>query len=118
MCDQNFALAIILADHVENIRESIVVIMTDVRPKERLRYWARRIAFVERSNQRSKNLFCQVSLRRVMNFVSGAVDNYARVIAIPKHGVAHVYIGPLFEIQMVVVRIFRHSPTVEQLIHH
>ena len=115
---QNLVLAIILADYVESVCKSIVVIMTDVRPKERLRDRARPIAFVERSNQRSKNLFCQVSLRSVMNFISGAVDNYARVVAIAAHGIAHVSVGPLFEIQMIVIRIFRHSPAVEQLIHH
>ena len=90
MRGQNLILTIILADYVENVRQSIVVIMTNVRPKERLRDRARRIAFVERSNQRSKSLFCQVSLRRVVNFIAGAVDNYAGVVAIATHRVAHV----------------------------
>ena len=115
---QNLVLAIILTYHVKDVRESIIVIMTDVRPKERLRDRARRIAFVERSNQRSKNLFCQVSLRRVMNFIAGAVDNHAGVVAIATYRIAHVDVGPLSEIQMVVVRVFRDRPAVKQLVHH
>src|SRR5947209_18676369 len=82
MRGQNLILAIILTNYVENVRESIVIIMTDVRPKERLRDRAHRIAFVKSSNQRGKDLLRQLSLRRVMNFVAGAVDDHARVIAI------------------------------------
>src|SRR5207247_7272841 len=106
MRGQNLILTIILADYVENVRQSIVVIMTDVRPKERLRDRARRIAFVERSNQRSKDLFCKVSLRRVMNFIAGVVDNHAGVVAMVTPSCAQLVVGRVSALKLIVVRIF------------
>src|SRR6266567_744327 len=53
-----------------------------------------------------------------MNFVAGAVDDYARMIPIAPHRVARIDVGPLFEIEMVVVRIFCHGPAVKQFIHY
>src|SRR2546426_6144886 len=53
-----------------------------------------------------------------MNFSAGAVDNHAGVVAIATHGVAHVDVGPLSEIQMIVVRVFRDRPAVKEFVHH
>src|SRR5260370_30556561 len=110
---QDFVLAIVLADYVENVRESIVVIMTDVRTKKCLRYRTSWIAFMKSGHQRGKDLLRQFSLWRVVYFIARTVDDHTRMVAIAAHSVARVHGRPLFEIQMIVIRILGHRPAIE-----
>ena len=69
------------------------------------------------NDQRSENLFRQLAIRRVVNFVAGAVDDYARMIAVAANGIADVRVRPLTKGEMIVVRIFGQCPLIEQLVH-
>ena len=115
---EQFVVAIICSDHVEQIGEAVVVIVADVGPKQRLRDRARRIGLVHHLHQLGENRLGKYPLGRVVNFVAGAVKNDAGMIAVAADGVARVGLRPFVEIEMIVVRIFGDGPAVEDLVHH
>ncbi len=117
MCCQNFIFAVVLSNHIQQISQPVVVIVTNIGTKEGLGYRARRIGCVKRGNQRSQYLFCKVGFGSVVNFISGAIDHNARVVAVAPNRIAGVYVGPFFEIEVIVERSFSDRPTVKQLVH-
>ena len=116
-CEQ-FIVAIIRADHVEQIREAVCVIAAHVRTEQRLRDRARRIIRVKHFDQAGENSICKRGVGRVVDFVAGAVKDDAWMIAVAAHGVGGVNLRPIVEEQMIVVWIFCDRPAVEQLVHH
>src|SRR5260370_41296900 len=91
--------------------------MAHMRSKETVGDGARRIVRVEGSNQRTENGLCQIGLWRVVNFVTGAIDYDARMIAIAADRIASVNPRPVLEVKMIVVRVLGDRPTVEEFVH-
>src|SRR5205807_1133157 len=79
---EDFVLAVVLSDNVEHVREAVVVVVADVGTEKRLRDGARRIVLVEHGDERGEDALGEVGLRRVVNLVAGAVDDYARMVAV------------------------------------
>src|SRR5262249_25017800 len=52
-----------------------------------------------------------------MNLVANTRDDDAWMIAIAAHCIAHVKRRPVVEEEMIIVRILRHRPTTEYLVH-
>ena len=115
---EQLEIAIIRTDNVEQIGESIVVVVADVRPKERLGDRTRRIRFVKDFNQALEDLLCEISLRGVANLIARAIENDAGVIAIAPYCVTSVDPRPLSEEEMIVAGVLGQRPTIKHLIHH
>ena len=115
---QDFVLPIILADDVEHVCQSVIVVVAGVRAEQRLRHRPGRVGFVGNCHQSPENALCQFRLRRVVNFVAHAVKDDAGMIAVAQNGVAFVRFRPFVEIQMIVVGILGHSPAIEHFVHH
>src|SRR6187399_2179161 len=82
---ENFLFAIILSNDIENFREAVVIISRafDVRTKQRLRHgsrWIVRMESIDQTSQRRLRLFLIGMI--VADLISGAVDDYARMIAV------------------------------------
>ena len=118
LCGEQLVVAIVCADHVEQISEAVRVIAADIRTKQRLRHGSRRIVLMANLNKAARNRNRDARLGRVVDFVADAVKDHAGMIAITSHGVSRIPLRPLAEEQRVVVRIFLHRPAIEELIHH
>ena len=90
MRGQDFILAVVLSHHVQQISQAVVVVVADVWTKQSLGNRTRRIVLVKRLYQRRKNLIRQLGLWRIVDFIAGAVNDHARMIAITTNGVASV----------------------------
>ena len=117
MRGKNFVFTIILTDHVEHIREAVIVVVAGIGTEQSLRHGPGRVGGVGHRNEVGKNSPGLVRLRRVMDFVADAVNDDARMIAIAQNGVALVHLRPVIEIEMVVVLVFPHRPTIEKFVH-
>jgi len=79
---ENFILAVVLPDHIEHVRQAVVVIVADVWAEQCLRHRMRRVVFVKNGDEAGKDLFRLLLLRRVVDFVARAVKNDARMIPV------------------------------------
>ena len=114
---EDFFRAIILADDVEHVGEAVVVIVTDVGAEEGLGYGAGGIDFVEGVDDALQFSLGEIGLGGVVDFVAGAPEDDAGVIAVTHGGVLGVADVPLVEVQMVVKLVFAHRPHVEHFVH-
>src|SRR5262245_60701523 len=90
---EDLFLTIVLADHVENIGEAVVVVVgsLDVRAKESLGDGPGRVVLVKRIDEPTKGLFRFLLVGVIVaDLVSSAVDYNAGMIAIAANGVADV----------------------------
>ena len=58
-----------------------------------------------------------VGFRGVVDLVAGGLEDDAGVVAVAPDGVGGVAVGPVFEVEVVVVGVFGDGPAVEHLVH-
>jgi len=92
--------------------------LAHVRPEQRLGDWPGGIEFVIDRHQVFQNRLGDVRLGRIVNFVAGAIEDDARMIAIAQDGVACVGLEPVAEVEVIVVGILADRPAVKHLVHH
>ncbi len=115
---EDLVFAIVLPDDVQQVGEAVVVVVTHVGPEQRLRDGPGRVGIMERGDQTLEDPAGEIGLRRVADFIAGAIENDAGVVAVAEHGIARVCLGPLTEIEVVVAGVFGHRPHIEHLVHH
>src|SRR5437870_7990490 len=99
MRSQDFLFAIVLADDIEHVSETILIVTAYIWTKERLRYRPRRIFGMKRLDQRAKDALRKVGSLSVVDFIPSAVNDYTRMIAIAANCFARVGRRPLIEVQ-------------------
>ena len=114
---EDLLLAIVLAHHVEEIGEAVVVVVRDVGAEERLCDGARGIVGVCGGYKLFEDGDGDFGLWCVVNLVADGVEDDAGVVAITLDGGGFITLGPVTKIEMVVVGIFGDGPAVEHLVH-
>lgn len=114
---QQFEVAVVRADDVQQIRQTVVIIMAHIRAEKPLRHRPRGIGLVEHINEAGQYSFCQLAIGCVVDLVPPTVKNDARMIAITQHRIADVGLGPVVEVQVIIERILGNCPAIEQFVH-
>ncbi len=114
---EDLLLAIVLAYDVEEISEAVVIVVADVGAEESLRYGARRVVGVCGGYELFEDGNCDFGLGCVVNLVADGVEDDAGMVAIALDGGGFVTLGPVAEVEVVVVGIFGDGPAVEHLVH-
>src|SRR5206468_711534 len=94
---EQFAVAVVRTDDIEHVREAVVVIVTHVRPKERLGDGPRWIILVTDFNEALQDSLREFRFRRVVDFIANTPENDARMIAVTTNRVGGVALRPFVE---------------------
>ncbi len=114
---EDLLLAVVLAYYVEEIGEAVVVVVGDVGAEEGLRDGAGGVVGVGGGDKGFEDGDGDFGLGGVVDLVAGGVEDDAGVVAIALDGGGVVALGPLAEVEVVVVGIFGDGPAVEHLVH-
>src|SRR5207248_1803994 len=114
---KNLLLTIVLADYIEEVGEAVVVVVRDVGAEEGLGDGARGVVGVGSSDELFEDWDRDVGVRRVVDLIAYGPEDDGGMIAVALDGRGFVALGPIAEIEVVVVGVFSDGPAVEHLVH-
>ena len=95
---EQFLIAIICPNHIQQVRQTVRVIPTNIGPEQCLRHRACGIVLVADFDEPLQNSLRQFLLGRVLDLVAHTPENYARMIPIAPDDVAQIRLRPLVEV--------------------
>src|SRR5215831_13297604 len=118
MRGKQLLVAVIGADYIEQVGKSVIIVVADIWPEQRLRHRTSRIELVKDIYEPLQNLPGEVTVGRIADLITGAEQNDARVISVAAYDITCINPGPFVKVEMIIVWVLGDGPAVEHLVHH